>query len=91
MRDKKHHPSIIEAFNAAIQGILYTFKYERNMKIHYFIAVIVLMVSLFLDLTRVEMMILILSICLVIVSEMFNTAIENAVDLVTDKYHLTIL
>ncbi|MBC6696031.1 diacylglycerol kinase [Terrisporobacter mayombei] len=87
MRDKKHHPSIIEAFNAAIQGILYTFKYERNMKIHYFIAVIVLMVSLFLDLTRVEMMILILSICLVIVSEMFNTAIENTVDLVTDKYH----
>ncbi|WP_297136801.1 diacylglycerol kinase [Terrisporobacter sp.] len=87
MRDKKHHPNIIEAFNAAIQGILYTFKYERNMKIHYFIAVIVLMASLFFDLTTFERMILILSISLVIVSEMFNTAIENTVDLVTDKYH----
>ena len=38
MKEKKLAPSIIEAFNAAIQGILYTFKYERNMKIHYFIA-----------------------------------------------------
>lgn len=87
MKDKKTRPSIIEAFNAAIQGILYTFKYERNMKIHYFIAVAVLIVSLFFDLSKLEMMILILSISLVIISEMFNTAIENTVDLVTDKYH----
>ena len=34
MKDKKTRPSIIEAFNAAIQGIINTFKYERNMKIH---------------------------------------------------------
>ena len=87
MRDKKTRPSIIEAFNAAISGILYTFIYERNMKIHYFIAVVVLIVSLFFDLNKLEMMILILSISLVIISEMFNTAIENTVDLVTDKYH----
>lgn len=87
MRDKKTRPSIIEAFNVAIQGILYTFKYERNMKIHYFIAALVLLISLFFDLDRIEMMILILSISLVIVAEMFNTAIENTVDLVTDKYH----
>lgn len=87
MKDKKTHPNIIEAFNAAIQGILYTFKYERNMKIHYCIAILVLMVSLSLDIGKVEMMILILSISLVIISEMFNTAIENTVDLVTDKYH----
>ena len=87
MKDKKTHPNIIEAFNAAIQGILYTFKYERNMKIHYFIAVAVLIVSLRLDLSKLEMMILILSISLVIIAEMFNTAIENTVDLITDKYH----
>ena len=87
MKDKKTRPSIIEAFNAAIQGIIYTFKYERNMKIHYIIAVAVLIISLRFDLNKFEMMILILSISLVIISEMFNTAIENTVDLVTDKYH----
>ncbi len=56
MKDKKTRPNIIEAFNAAISGILYTFKYERNMKIHYFIAVVVLIVSLFFDLNKLEMM-----------------------------------
>ena len=88
MKDKKTRPNIIEAFNAAIQGILYTFKYERNMKIHYFIAVSVLIVSLFFDLSKLEMMILILSISLVIISEMFNTAIEKTIDMITDEYHI---
>ena len=60
MKDKKTRPNIIEAFNAAIQGIIYTFKYERNMKIHYLIAVAVLIVSLRFNLNKLEMMILIL-------------------------------
>ena len=68
MKDKKTRPNIIEAFNAAIQGIIYTFKYERNMKIHYLIAVAVLIVSLRFNLNKLEMMILILSISLVILS-----------------------
>ena len=87
MKNKKTRPSIIEAFNAAIQGIIYTFKYERNMKIHYLIAILVLIVRSCFDLRKLAMLILILSISLVIISEMFNTAIENTVDLVTDKYH----
>ena len=88
MKDKKTRPSIIEAFNAAIQGIIYTFKYERNMKIHYIIAVAVLIISLRFDLNKFEMMILILSISLVIISEMFNTAIEKTIDMITDEYHI---
>lgn len=87
MKRNKPRQNIIKAFNAAIEGVIYTFKYERNMKIHYVIAVVVLLISLFLNLSRVEMMILLLSISLVIVSEMFNTAVENAVDLTTNEIH----
>ena len=87
MKRNKPRQNIIKAFNAAIEGVIYTFKHERNMKIHYVIAVVVLLISLFLDLDRVEMMILLLSISLVIVSEMFNTAVENAVDLITNEIH----
>ena len=49
MRGKKTKQGIIDAFNAAIQGIIYTFKYERNMKIHYCVAALVLIISLFLN------------------------------------------
>ena len=85
MKRNKPRQNIIKAFNAAIEGVIYTFKHERNMKIHYVIAVVVLLISLFLDLSRVEMMIFFLSISLVIVSEMFHTAVENAVDLTTNE------
>ncbi len=52
MKEKKKRQGIIQAFNAAIEGILYTFKSERNMKIHYFVAAIVLVSSLFFGLDK---------------------------------------
>lgn len=48
MKQTETRQSITKAFNAAIEGILYTFKSERNMKIHYCLAVAVLIISLFL-------------------------------------------
>ncbi|MDR1774432.1 MAG: diacylglycerol kinase [Clostridioides sp.] len=83
----RRHKGILPAFNDAINGILYTFKFERNMKIHYLGSALVLIVSLFLNLSKIEMIILFGSISLVVVAEMFNTAMEKAVDLVTEEYH----
>ncbi len=87
MKEKKKRQGIIQAFNAAIEGILYTFKSERNMKIHYFVAAIVLVASLFFGLNKLEMIVLIFAISLVVISEMFNTAIEKTIDMVTETYH----
>ena len=61
MKRNKQRQNIIKAFNAAIERVIYTFTHERNTKIHYVIAVVVLLISLFLDLSRVEKMILFLS------------------------------
>ncbi|MEF9992002.1 MAG: diacylglycerol kinase [Romboutsia sp.] len=88
MKPKKTRQGIVKAFNAAIEGILYTFKFERNMKIHYVLAIFVLIGSLFFELTKVEMLLLVFSITLVIISEMFNTAIEKTIDMITDEYHV---
>ena len=79
--------SIIDAFNNAIDGVLYTFKNERNMKIHYACAIAVLFGSLFFDLSRLEMIILILLIGQVIMFEMINTSIEKAIDGITTEIH----
>lgn len=88
MKPQKTRQGIIKAFNAAIEGILYTFKFERNMKIHYFVAIIVFIASLFFDFSRIEMIMLLFAISLVIISEMFNTAIEKTIDMITDEYHV---
>lgn len=78
---------ITDSFNYAIQGIVYSVKTQRNMKIHMVIAVLVLIFSLFFDFSRVEMLILFLTITLVIVIEMVNTAIESAIDVFANHYH----
>ncbi|HPZ04707.1 MAG TPA: diacylglycerol kinase, partial [Clostridiales bacterium] len=57
--------SLIDSFNNALNGIISTFRSERNMKIHIAAAVLVLVLSLFYDLTRLEFIIVCIAIALV--------------------------
>ncbi len=79
---------LIDSLNYAFEGIIHGLKNEKNMKIHFFVAIVVLVASLFFDLTRIEILILFLTITMVIVAEMINTSIEATIDLITDKYHV---
>lgn len=79
--------SLLERFNHAVSGIIIAFSTERNFKIHYGIAIFVILLSLFFDFSRTEFLLLLFSVSLVIVSEMINTAIERTIDLITKDYH----
>ena len=79
--------SLIESFNYAVNGIIYTLKSERNMRIHFVAAIAVIFLSLFFDFTKLELLMLFITIAFVLVAEMFNTAIERSIDLFTDEYH----
>jgi len=79
--------SIIESFNYAVSGIIIALKTEKNMRIHYLIALSVILLSLFFDFSRTEFLLLLFSISLVVVAEMTNTALERVVDLITVDYH----
>lgn len=79
--------NLIESFNNAINGIIYAIKAERNMKIHITVAVIVMLLSLFYSMTRTEFLIICLTIAVVIICELFNTAVEIFVDTIIDVYH----
>lgn len=78
---------LLDSFNFAIDGILYTFRTQRNMRIHFTAAIAVLFFSLFFNISRLEMLILFLTISLVVIAEMINTSIEATIDLITDQYH----
>lgn len=79
--------SIIDSFNYAVSGIILSIKTERNMLIHYVVAILVLFASLFFDFSRIEFLILLFATTLVIVLELINTAIEKTVDMITKEYH----
>jgi diacylglycerol kinase (ATP) len=78
---------LIESFNYAVDGIIHTIKTQRNMKIHFATAILVLFISLFFKLSKFEILLLFFTISLVIIAEMFNTSIEATIDLITDQYH----
>ena len=77
--------NLLSSFNFAFDGIVHALRYERNMWIHFAIAGLVLVGSLFFALTRLEVIALLVAISFVLITEMFNTAIEHVVDLVTDE------
>jgi diacylglycerol kinase (ATP) len=79
--------NLLDSFNNAINGVVYVLKNERNMKIHLIAAIGILIISLFFKLSRIEFLILLFSIALVIICELFNTAIEIIVDIIVHVYH----
>lgn len=76
-----------ESFTYALAGFKETVIKERNMKIHLLAAFLAVLTGYALKLSRWEWGLLILTISMVLTAEMINTAIERAVDLVTDNYH----
>lgn len=79
--------NLIESFNHAITGLIHAIKNERNMKIHIFIAAAVVLLSFFYDLNRQEIIVILITISIVLICELFNTAIEAFVDALIDTYH----
>lgn len=79
--------NLIDSFNYAINGIIVAVKTERNMKIHYTAAVLVLFISLFFDFSKLEFLFLVFAIVLVIITELINTAIEKTIDMVSPEYN----
>ncbi len=77
----------IESFNNAFQGIWYTIVNERNMKIHLVIGTIVILMSLWVRVSKIEFTILCLTIAMVICFELINTAVEVVVNIIVDVYH----
>lgn len=77
--------SLISSFNHAINGVLHSFKMERNMKIHIVAAILVVIAALLTQVTRFELIALCISIAFVIFGELFNTAIEATVDIIVKK------
>jgi len=77
----------IDSVNHSLSGIIHAFKTEKNMKIHFSIAILVIFASILMHVTRFELIAIVLSITLVMFAELVNTAVEAVVDLITDEYH----
>lgn len=76
-----------KSFKYALEGLFICIKKERNIKIHLFVMMIVIICGVLFSLTKFEWMICILLFGLVISLELMNTAIEAVVDLCSPDFH----
>jgi diacylglycerol kinase (ATP) len=79
--------SILQSFNYAFEGVIYTLRTQRNMRIHFAVATVVLVLAFAYDVTKIELIALLLAIAFVLVAEMINTAIEAATDVATTSFN----
>ena len=78
--------SLLESFNYAIEGIIHVLRTHRNMRLHFAAAVTVLVLALVLGVSRIELIVLLLSVSFVLIAEMINSAIEAAIDVATSSF-----
>ena len=85
MNPKKEYKKLINSFKYAIEGFISSFKTERNMKIHVLATIIVIALGIYFKISVTEWCIIAIAIALVISAELFNTAIETLVDMVSPE------
>jgi diacylglycerol kinase (ATP) len=79
-------PGVFDSFNFAFEGIIHTLRTQRNMRIHLAVAFIVLVTALIVNVTKLELIALLISITFVLIAEMINTAVEAAIDIATTSF-----
>lgn len=71
------------SFGNAFTGFKSALRTERNLKIHFVAAFLAVVTSFYLQISLIEWGIIMITITMVIISELFNTAVECTVDLVS--------
>src|SRR5262245_62169554 len=82
----RRSPTIFDSFNYAFEGLIHVLRTQRNMRVHFAVAVIVLVVAIAVGVSKIELIALLISITFVLVAEMINTAVEGAIDVATSSF-----
>ena len=79
--------SFFRGFVYAANGIAYSVRTQRNMRVHLVIGAIVIIAGIYFEITAVEWAVIAVTTGLVLATEMTNTVAELAVDLLIQRYH----
>lgn len=93
LRDKKFqhqttkNKRFLQSLHHALEGLNVAFHEEKNLRRDAIFTLLVVTAGIIFQVTRFEWEMLILAISSVVISEMWNTVVENIMDFITDhKY-----
>jgi diacylglycerol kinase len=75
------------SFKHAFAGIFYLINTQPNFRIHLLMAILAILAGFYFNITQIQWIIILFTICLVLITEAVNTSIESMIDLLTDQYH----
>ena len=87
MNDKKQHPSFAKSVGFAMRGLFAAAKGERNFRVQLCAFAAVVALGFLLRLTALEWVAALVCSAMVLGAELFNTAIETVVDLVSPDFN----
>jgi diacylglycerol kinase (ATP) len=84
--DGRRRSSLLRSFNYAFQGLVSAVRHQRNMRVHLLLAFAVLLAGVFLNLSRLQLVVIFIAVAFVFITELINSAIEAVVDMITDEF-----
>jgi len=81
---------IIRSCTYAVNGIIFATRSQRNFRIHLLAAVVVPAAAVALGFSRLELVLVILTVSLVILGELLNTGLEFLLNLLEARDHPTV-
>lgn len=82
-----HLKALIHSFGCAFQGWWYAIRHERSVWIHVVLTVAVIVLGVWLQVSRTDWALLVLAMGMVWMAELMNTAVETLVDLVSPQFN----
>lgn len=76
------------SFRHAFDGLFYALRTQPNFKIHFILSVLAIGGGFYFQLSRLEMIFLVIIIVVGLAVEMANTAIESVTNLVTQEWRM---
>ena len=77
--------NLLKSFKYAIRGIVFVYKNEQNFRLQFFSSLVVLFFTWYFPLSKGECVVIILLIFLVLILELFNTAVEKLIDVMKPR------
>jgi diacylglycerol kinase len=79
----RHHSA---SLHNALNGLFWVFRTQPNFQFHIFVGSIVFFIGIILGLSAVELAVLSITVVIVLVCELINTAIELLLDVYTSEW-----
>lgn len=78
---------MLKSFKFSFDGLKYAYLHEQSLVLHVIVFVIIVAFGLGFGIKPIQWVVILVMAALILVAELFNTAIEAVVDMVTEEYH----